>query len=123
MSDPKLKEAMAEIKAICRKHDIAGYVVLVSPTHAEFLLEPDPTWSALKWEDKEAGALRFRVNEGELGKELAKKTSELTCHIVYQIRDLCAKGFMFTDSMTKLIEEQVEVDHKSFEGFEPHKEQ
>lgn len=121
--DPKLKEAMAEIRSICRKHDIAAYCALVSPTHSEFGLEITPTWSAAYWENKNEGKLRFRVKQAEVGKENARILIELTCHMVYQIRDLCAQGFQFAEGMTKLIEQQVEVDHKSFADFEPHREQ
>lgn len=121
--DSKLKEAMAEIRAICRKHDIASYITLVSKTHSEFGLEITPTWSAAYWEDKNEGKLRFRVKQAEVGKEKAKESIELTCHMIYQIRDLCVQGFQFSENMTKLIEEQVAVEHKSFSGFEPHKEQ
>lgn len=99
MSDPKLKEAMAEIKAICRKHDIAGYISLVSTTHSEFGLEVTPSWSCAYWEDKNA-TLRFRAKQKELGKDRAKQLIELTCHMIYQIRDLCALGFKFADNMT-----------------------
>lgn len=123
MADPKLKEAMAEIRGICKKHDIAGYITLVSETHSEFGLEITPTWSAAHWEDKTQGALRFRVKEAEVGKEKAKKLTELTCHMIYQIRDLCAQGFMYMEKMTGMIEEQIKVEHKSFSGFEPHVDQ
>lgn len=121
--DPRLKEAMAEIRAICRKHDIASYVALVSKTHSEFGLEVTPTWSAAYWEDKNEGKLRFRVKQAEVGKDRAKQLIELTCHMIYQIRDLCIMGFNFSENMTKLIEQQVEVEHNSLAGFEPHKEQ
>lgn len=121
--DPKLKEAMAEIRSVCRRHNIAGYIALVSETHSEFGLEVTPTWSAAYWEDKNEGRLRFRVKQAEVGKEKAKRLIELTCHMIFQIRDLCAQGFKFADNMTELIQQQVEVEHKSFHNFEPHKEQ
>lgn len=121
--DEKLKDAMAEIRGICKKYDIAGYISLVSTTHAEFGLEITPSWSAAYWEDKNEGKLRFRVKQKEVGKEKAKQLIELTCHMIYQIRDLCAQGFQFAENMTKLIEQQVTVEHQAFSGFEPHKEQ
>lgn len=119
MSDPKLKEAMAEIKGVLQKHNIAGYISIVSETHSEFLLHVTPTWSAFKWEDD---ILRFRVKEKEVGKQKAKALSELSCHIIYQIRDLCAQGFIFAENMTQLIETQLEVEHKSFDGYKPNRE-
>lgn len=123
--DPKLKEAAAEIRSICRKFDIAAYVVLVSPTHSEFVLEVEPSWSATHWENAENGnpALRFRVKSAEVGKDKAQRLVDLTCHMIYQMRDLCALGFKFTESMIRLVETQVDVDHKPFSNFKPHRDQ
>lgn len=123
MADPKLKIAMAEIRAILRNHDIAGYITLVSKTHSEFCLEVTPSWSAAYWEDKYAGKLRFRVKESEVGRDKAKEMAELTCHMIYQIRDLCAQGFAYCQTMIDLVEKQLDVKHKSFSGFESHEEQ
>jgi len=36
MPDPRLKKAMAEIRALCRRYDIGGQITLVSQSHAEF---------------------------------------------------------------------------------------
>ena len=122
MADPKLKEAMAEIRSVCTKHDIAGYITLVSKIHSEFGLEVTPSWSAAYWEDKAKGQLRMKVKTSEVGRDRAKEMLQLTCHMVYQIRDLCAQGFYYMQTMTELIEKQVEVDHTPFAGFEPHEE-
>lgn len=124
MSDPKLKEAMAEINGVLMKHDIAGYIILVSPTHVEYAIRPDPSWSAMFWEGpKEEGRLRFRVKQAEIGdKEKARERTALTCHIVYQIRDMCFQGLKFAETMIKMVEKQIKVEHKSFQGFEPHRE-
>jgi hypothetical protein len=47
MPDPKLKEAMEEIKAILKKHDIAAVVNLQSKNHGEYLFELSPSWSCI----------------------------------------------------------------------------
>lgn len=115
--DPKLKEAMAEIKAICDKHDVGGFITLVSQTHSEFRLELAPSWSGLKWEEE---GIRFRVKAKELGKEVARKVAGETCHLVYQLRDRCAQTFMHMDKLTKQIEEHLNVDHKIEGPYEHH---
>jgi hypothetical protein len=119
--DPKLKEAMAEIVGVLKKHDIAGYISLVSPTHSEFCLHPTPSWSAAFWEEE--GKLRFRVKQKEVGRDEAKKLIELTCHMIYQMRDLCAQGFHFTENMAKEIEKQIQVDHVPYSNFTPDRKQ
>lgn len=44
---PKLRQAMAEIKAVLEKHDIAGLVVLHTPGYGEHLIKLDPSYSSL----------------------------------------------------------------------------
>lgn len=121
--DPKLKEAAAEIKAILKKHDIGGYVTLMSETHAEFVMEITPTWSCAYWEDRDEGMLRFKAKTKELGKEKAQKLVEGTCHMIFQMRDLCAQGFSHAEKMCGLLSTQVDIEHKPFSNFTPHREQ
>lgn len=62
---PKLKAAMEEIKAILRKHDIAGVVALHTPEiisgvdgasgAGEYLLQLTPTYSAVEWTPDRSG--------------------------------------------------------------------
>lgn len=120
--DPKLKEVMAEITGILKKHDLAGYIQLVSPTHCEFRFEITPSWSCAKWEDKDAGKLRFKASSKDLGVDKTEALVEATCHMIYRIRDMCMMGFQNTENMTKLIETQVEVNHTTGE-FDPHVDQ
>lgn len=58
MPDPKLKLAMEEIKAVLNKHDIAGMCFLASPSHTEFLIKLDATWTCFI---HEGGLLRLRA--------------------------------------------------------------
>jgi len=120
--DPKLKEALAEIRAICTKHDIAGYIALISQTHGEFGLEVTPSWSCAKWEDKSEGVLRMRIKESEVGKEKADTLAENTAHMIYQLRDLTALGFSYAAKLAELFGKQVGVEHVSFRHFTPHRE-
>ena len=55
---PKLKKAAEEIKAILKKHDIAGNVILHTPGFSEYLLEITPSYSAAWLEN---GIVRFRA--------------------------------------------------------------
>lgn len=116
MADPKLKEAMAEISAILEKHDIAGQIVLLSKTHAEFKYRLDPSWSAITVGD---GFLYIRAKKDELGSEEAvMEKAVLTAHILCQLRDLSSQGYAFSDKLIKELEKVYEIDHESFSGFE-----
>jgi len=61
MPDPKLKIAAAEIEAILQKHDIAGIVMLQSPSHLEYIMAIAPSWSCCWIEDYGNGAKAMRV--------------------------------------------------------------
>jgi hypothetical protein len=54
---PKLKRVMAAIKKILEKEDIAGFVVLHTPGHSEYLNHITPSYSCLKVD--KGGNLRF----------------------------------------------------------------
>lgn len=84
MPDPVLRAATEEIKAILKKHDIAGVVVLGSKTHTEFLLEVEPSWSAAFEERNKEGqrcirlrALRKDYPTAEAHREAVRLTSSL----------------------------------------------
>lgn len=114
MSDPKLKEAMSEITAILKKHDIAGVINLVSPTHSEFRYEIDPNWGCGYWEDKDKGLFRFKGN-----KDTHQKI-ELTAHMLFQLRDLSALYFKNMDTLCEQFQTQVKVEHTGFAEFKQH---
>jgi hypothetical protein len=123
--DPKLKEAMAEIKNVLNKHDLAGQVTLVSKTHSEFYWKIDPTWSCAKPEPAESGkvAIRFRATKKDIpDKEERRKLAELTLHLLCQIRDLNAQNFMVFDELLNQLGKVIDFEHKPYSGFEPHEE-
>ena len=118
MADPKLKEAAAEISGILKKHDIAGYVMLMSETHSEFMFKLDPTWSACIVEDN---TVRIRAKEKELGsKEAVHRKAESTAHMLCQMKDLSAYGFKVSDQLISAMETVYEIDHQGGKDFEPH---
>ena len=121
-SDPKLVQAMKEVRAVLKKHDIAAWVTLYSATHSEFGMEVTPSWSCAYWEDKEQGKLRFRAKQKEIGREKAHALITATCHMIFSMRDLCAKGFQYADNMAKLLQTQVQVDHKPLSNVTTHSE-
>lgn len=73
-SDPKLKAAMEEIKAVLTKYDIAAVAILQSKTHGEWLNEITPSWSCAKMERDEKGrqGIRFKATLQEYGSKEAR---------------------------------------------------
>lgn len=111
--DPKLREASSEISAIFKKYDIGGYVVLTSPTHVEFVLEVDPTWSCATWEDKQEGRLRFKVSSKDMGKERAHQLAEKTAHLVCGTRDMLSYGFLQFEKCYQMLKTQMKIEHST----------
>lgn len=121
MADPKLKEAAAEIKGILMKHDIGGYVMLVSKTHSEYMFRLDTKWSGIKNVDNQFSIEIKKANYKTI--ELFRETKALTQHLIHQIRDLSALGFSHMERLIAQVSEHIPVDHESFKDHEPHREQ
>lgn len=79
--DPRLRDAAEELKAIFKKYDCAAVVLLVSPTHAEFINHITPSWSVAKIES--AGSLRFRSKKEDFASvEDQKNATDATMHML-----------------------------------------
>jgi hypothetical protein len=81
MPDPNIQEALEEINLILRGRDLAGVILVASPSHTHFDLKLDASWNAIRFERDPEGniALRVRLKSSEYpSKEIAKKVGELT---------------------------------------------
>jgi hypothetical protein len=106
--DPVLREAMLEIQAVMKKHQIGGMVNLISKTHGELGIE-FPDWIGVAQEDL-GMRIKFKKEETDL--------ANLTGHFIYSIIDVCghtSKGFK---QLAKVLEDHCEVEHEF--KFRPH---
>ena len=127
MPDPRLKKAMAEIRALCRRYDLGGQITLVSKSHAEFAYF-FPTWSVVQPEKGPEGQEGIRVRsfkEYYPSAEAQQKAMEESLHCLYQIRDLAGQAFLAFESLTAEVEKRCgfTIEHTPFHGFEPHQEE
>lgn len=107
---PKLKKVMEEIKAIIKKNDIAGFVVLHDEAgFSEYVNQISPSYSCATI--NEEGNIRFRLKGAEVGKEKAKKIAEGTFNMVTHMADVVGRHAMF------YIEAQ-EMLKKKWDGYE-----
>lgn len=75
---PKLRQAMQEMLAIARKHDIGAYLLLTSERHAEERTR-FPTWSVVGVESHEGrAALRIR-SKGRKKEEISYTLNTIDC--------------------------------------------
>lgn len=72
---PKLKMAMTEIKAILRKHDIAGHITLHTPGFCEYYNRIDPSYSCAFFLNNE---IRFRSRLKDHNGNEEKQKAEIT---------------------------------------------
>lgn len=113
---PKLKAAMEEIKAILKKHDIAGFVVIHTPGFSEYLNEVSPSYSCAKIEESQ---IRFKVKASEVGgPERAREIANETFNMITHFADMTAQHAMMyiaaKDMLkTKLGGEQFPGEHTS----------
>lgn len=109
--DPKLREAMKDVEAVLKKHDVGGFVSLNSKTHGEFKLFVDtPSWSKVRWV-KEGEVMHLKIHMKTTPEE-----SEATVAMLYSIRDLCGQLFMQMDKLAGQVEQSVKVVHVPFGG-------
>ena len=102
--DPKLRAAMEDIKAVLRKHDVMGLAILASPTHSEFLCDPQATWSVAKIEAAPEGghAIRFRSKRDDFpSREAQHAATEATVHGIESFHWLC---FKLGEQMGQLVQ-------------------
>ena len=120
MADPKLKEAMAEIKAICRKHDIAGDIRLVSDSHSEFAYEFSPSWSVVSLQGSQ---LRIKAKRADFKTKAQQKLCvDMSIGMIHMFRDLNVQGFENMQRMVDMLGKHFDITHEAFADFEPHRE-
>lgn len=119
--DEKLKIAAAEIKMIMRKHDIGGFISLVSKTHSEFRLE-FPSWSVAQFEGDGRGVrIRSKLEDFQ-SKEDQHTATELTAHFILSARDMAIMNGENLMTLGELLAEYMEIEHESFKNLKTHTE-
>jgi hypothetical protein len=103
--DPKLKEAAEEIKAILNKHDIMGSMLLVSPSHVEYLFHLNASWSVMRFEpvpdNSSRTFLRFRSKKADFPD---KKTQDFhTNSTIHAVTSFLQFGKMTQKNMEEML--------------------
>jgi hypothetical protein len=110
-SDPKLKEAMAEIVAVLKKHDIAGIALLQSKTHGEWLNGIDPTWSCAKMDGQ---SLRIKAPAKDYpSTEDRNEAIRLTAGMIYAFRDGAHRIADNMESVLAMLSKYTTIEHVS----------
>lgn len=97
---PKLKTAMDEIKAVLKKNDIAGFVVLHTPGFSEYLNHLDTSYSCAKLDND---GLFFKIVTADVGVEKAKSLATNTLNLCRHFSEIIPRYcLMYVDSYKML---------------------
>ena len=101
--DLELKDAAKEIKDILIKHNICGFVTLVSSTHGEFLNYVETDWTGLSIDN---GEIKVKINSNELGHELADIRVSGTIHAMDVLSKVSSVNLNFSEKILELLTEE-----------------
>lgn len=107
----KLKEAMAEIKAILTKHDIAGHVLLQEPGFSEYLMAIEPSWSVLRVVNNGI-RIRSKLQDDFDGDRAAKLAADqASANLVRHFADLLARDAEIFEQIDELLHKTWASEH------------
>lgn len=108
---PKLKKAMAEIKKVLEKHDIAACVVLHTPRFSEYLLSLSPSYSCAKF-DGEQIKINARLQEDFGGKRNAQIFKvQNTSNMMRMLAETSTHLSLSLMEMSELLDSKIDADH------------
>lgn len=105
--DPKLKALARQVGALLRESDVGFGLVLISPTHSEYVVHPSPSWSAVQLGGRE---LRVRIASEEVGAERALELAEGTVHILAQFGRMATVYHELATVALRELEQQALAD-------------
>ncbi len=113
--DPKLKTAAKEIEDILMKYDILASMLLVSPSHSEYLFHLKASWSVMTFDGMK---LRFRSKlEDFKSKEEQDKSTEASVHAITSFLQF---GRMCERNMQLILEDLGKTMKIAYEVWKPH---
>jgi hypothetical protein len=121
--DPKLKEAAEEINKILRKYDCNASMLLVSPSHSEYLFHIDSSWSTIKFDFGPEGEkdgkyyLRFRSKKEDFpSKEAQHFATESTIHFLTSTLQWSMMVQKNMTSMLEMLKQHMKIFYKVWDS-------
>lgn len=110
---PRLKEIMAEIKAVLEKHDVAGYVLLHEPGFSEHIIGVTPTWATLRYSENKDGiglSMRARKEDYKSAAEQQEAIANTVNMVAHMSHVLSGDAKLFAQ-LRDAVEGNLEVEH------------
>ena len=111
--EKRYRECMAEIMGVLKKHDMAGAVTVIDKERCMFKYH-FPTWTCVEFGEN---YVRVRMKGTEWPDP--RRTSELTAHVLMQMRDIAANTFMMVEKLRPELEEKWGMQHTPNADFDP----
>lgn len=126
MTDKRYRECMAEIIGVLKKYDMAGAITVVDKERCMFKYH-FPTWSVITLipglpglGNDQDGGIRFRSKREDFPSlEAQKQATELSAHIIMQMRDVAANTFAMTEHIGEQLRTKLGMVHVPNADFDP----
>lgn len=116
--DPKLKELAKQIEKLCNENDVACTLLLISPTHSEFLHVLDTSWNVITtMRDGKQFGIRIKSNlleDFQGDREKQKKATQLTAHVISSILMYSRNTHIIFDNILKEMRKKMTVLYKDW---------
>jgi hypothetical protein len=99
---PKLKKAMEEIKAILKKHDIAGCIILHTPGFSEYLNHIETSYS-VAWHEN--GGIRVK-SKGRDNKHLTD-----TVNMIHHFGAISGQQALAFMDLEEMLKSKMDIEH------------
>jgi len=116
MEDKRYRDCVNAIRAVLKRYDMAGAITVVSKERAMFLYH-FPTWGVLTLGDDH---IRFKSKREDFAtKEDQHEATELSAHIVMQMRDIAAQTFKVMNDLGETLATNLGMEHTPGADFDP----
>lgn len=117
---PKLKKAIAEIKTILDREDIAGCVILHAPQFSEFLLKIDPSYSCARFEGDHL-RVKAKLKEDFNGDKIAwEQKVRDTSNMLHHLSGITGKTAISLHQISSVVDNAVNATHDGNDGETSH---
>jgi hypothetical protein len=116
-TDQMCQDAAKEIRAVLKKHKLAGTFQIASSKHAEFGFEV-PEWSAVRFEEMPGNLRALRVKSSR--ERDGPLHLESSVHLFLSIRDMLLEHTAYllkvSEALTAVLEKEgIEIEHTPFQ--------
>ena len=117
IEDPKLQQALDEVKRVMARYGLAGACMLVSESEAAFTYGMHAPWSALRFDPDTPLGFRIRAKSAEDGPQVTHKRVEGALHTICELSDFGERTTTWMGDLKLMLRRAgIDFDHTPFGG-------